>query len=136
MFLLLVLTCLKSKGQFSLQPRVGMNENKHAVFALDIAYKLGCLEPAVTIDDVQHNTEPAFFNFRIGYRIPVAGLTVMPLAGQAYRYMSNDKQNENYWLFMAGLRLEKHLPCMIENSAVFIQGDYSDQFQVTIGVRF
>lgn len=127
MLLIALIISLIAKGQFSLQPRVGLNENKHAIAAMDIAYRTHGAEAALIINDVQNVREPAFFGYRLSYAIPVThDLNVMPIVGRSFRYMSNDKRIENYWVWNIGLRVEKDV--------VFLQADYVKQFQVTIGV--
>lgn len=126
MLLIALFISLYAKSQFSLQPRLGLNENMHAVCALDIAYRVKGAEAALLINDVQHTTEPAFFGYRLSYAIPVHSFNIMPIIGRSFRYMSNDKRNENYWVWDAGIRVEKDI--------AFIQADYVKQFQFTIGL--
>lgn len=122
-------TCLYVQGQFKLQPRVGLNENKHFVFAMDMAYRFKNVEGAVIINDVQSTREAAYFGYRAGYAIPLVNdIKVMPFAGRSFRYMSNDKLSENYWVWNYGVRVEKDI--------VFIQAEYVNQFQLTIGAKF
>ena len=115
-------------GQFSLQPRIGLNENTHVVFAMDIAYAMKGIELAAVIDDVQSTHEAAYFGGRIGYRL----YGFMPFIGKSYHYFSNDKteftNGTNYWVTNIGIRYE-------HKSHVFIQAEYMKQYQITIGLR-
>lgn len=136
MFLLLMLLSSICNAQFSLQPRVGFNENRHFVFALDVAYRIRGIELAGIINDVQKVSEPAFMGFRLGYAVPVAGVEIMPMYGRSFMYVTNDKPSENIWVNDFGLRVATHLPGMIEKSQIFLQVNYLTQTQVTLGLKF
>lgn len=141
MILTALLIASIAQAQFSLAPRIGLNENTRAVFAGDMAYRVGCIEPAIIGSVVLNQREAAYSGFRVGFIIPTKkALKVMFVGGRAYKFQSSDKneyqEGKNYWCTYFGARVEKHLESMVKNSAVFIQADYLDQAQLTLGIKF
>jgi len=114
-------------SQFSVQARVGMNSEKYIIGGLDNAFQYHHFEGAITM--IMDRYESCFFSVRLGYSIGT-NIQVMPLVARAYKYVTSDKNEytigENYWLWDYGVRLRKNI--------FFIQGDYLENFQFTIGV--
>jgi len=114
--------------QFSLQPRIGVNEEKYLIGGLDVAFEYPHFEYALTM--IMDKYEACYFSLRAGYGIPVGKtIRIMPLVARAYKYVSSDKTEytigDNYWVWSYGLRLQKKI--------FFIEADYLEQFQFTIG---
>ena len=118
----------ESLVHFSLQPRIGMNMEKYLIGGLDNAFQFPHFEYALCM--MMDKYEACYFSLRVGYAINIGThIQVMPLVARAYKYESADKteytRGDNYWVWNCGLRLKRN--------KFFIQTDYMEQFQFTIG---
>jgi len=118
----------ESLVHFSLQPRVGVNDEKYIVGGLDNAFQFPHFEYALSL--VMERYEACYFSLRVGYGITIGtNIQIMPLVARAYKYVSADKTEytigDNYWVWDYGLRFKRNI--------FFIQADYLEQFQFTIG---
>ena len=115
-------------AHFSLQPRVGINDEKYLIGGIDNALQFTHFEYALCL--IMDKYEACYFSLRVGYGIPIGTkIQVMPLVARAYKYVSSDKTEytvgDNYWAWDYGIRFKKNL--------FFLQVDYLEQFQFTVG---
>src|SRR5436190_4520818 len=113
----------ESIAHFSLQPRVGVNDEKYIIGGIDNALQFPHFGYALSL--IMDKYEACYFSLRVGYGIAIGtNIQVMPLVARAYKYVSSDKTEytvgDNYWAWDYGIRFKRNI--------FFLQVDYLEQF--------